>query len=399
MIASVWEVTGFSIPAARYLTLLLTTLLPFSIAITLRPLGLSWAALTIGPGMLIHPSTVQLVASSMQELPAVALGAASVIPLVLLTRWPVVSYISSAFLAAFALVFKPTAAFGCILVAFHMPPRVWLFFGTMALSMFAALSLSIGSNLGLGFESHSYQGAEVEPFSIDLAATLAGSPAFLIVCCAAAFLTYRLPIVGPSRWIPVIFLCFLVIHIVHRPFWSYYAPHLVIPILTLFGVGVAMSIRASHWRSCLGVSALLACGVWLSHGQTTASISTGIPFELRTGSLIRSQVGPVRAILSEDPWLPLAAGAVPVPETVILPWKRVWIGDWTPLHAARAIQDRAPEVVALYPGIATNKAVQAMLKAYRFAGTADGLRIWTSTNLAPVSLQAQGRRDLKAIGL
>lgn len=403
MIAGVWKVTGFSIPAARWLTALLTALIPFSVALTLRPWGLSWAALALGPGMLLHPTIAPILGSCMQDLPAVALGAASVIPLVLLSRWPAASFPASVLVAGFALYFKPTAAFGCVLLAFHLPRRLWMAYGVSVLTWLTwclAISGLVGSDLLRAIAAHSYHGPEVDFFAVRLAGAIAPSASFLCIAAVGAFLSGRFCAPKVAAWIVGSFALFLAIHVLHRPFWDYYSTHLAIPIVVLLGVGIVSAVRARAVSSVVCSSIFLAISAGLSFPTLTSAIYSGVPIAGMAGHAIRTQAGPIRSVLSEEPWLALSADATPVPETVMVPYKRGWIGDWTPLDAARAIQDQQPDVVALRSSTARSRAVRLALAPYRHLGKADGVEIWTSTNLPPVLLPGNGpRAKLRAMGL
>jgi len=396
MIARVWDLTGFSVPAARWLTLAITTLLPISVALALRPWGMSWAASILGPGLLLQPDVCVDLGSSMMELPAFALGAASVIPLILLKTRPNTSLCLSALVASFALVFKPTAAFGCLLLLTHLRPGTWIRYGVGILVGFSAISFASGYDIVRAATSHSYAGPEAQRHGLDLFGLVIASPNFVAACFlgAAAGCFY-----GPPKL--VLGVCgaaalAITIHVVHRPFWSYYAPHMVVPIMLLTGIGI-VSIVKQRRALAFGVSALLlgATGI-MSAPSVLWSVRSGVPVESRACYLIQQQGGTIHRIVSEDPLAPLSIGVTPIPETMIIPGKRVWIGDWTPLDAAAAIQDNAPEVVCLYAFTAGYRPVEAMLRSYRHLGAYQGFEVFVRTNFPVVTLP---KNDLMKLGL
>jgi hypothetical protein len=81
---------------------------------------------------------------------------------------------------------------------------------------------------------------------------------------------------------------------------------------------------------------------------------------------------------------------------MIIPGKRVWIGDWNPVDAAAAIRHQAPEVVVLYRSTSSYRPVQSMLRPYRHLGSYQGFEVYVLTNLPAVILP---KNDLKKLRL
>jgi hypothetical protein len=396
IIARVWDLTGLDVPAARWLTLAITTLLPVSISMALRAWGMSWAASILGPGMLLHPDCSLILGSCMQDLPAVALGASAVVPLVLLRTRPNTALFLSALVASFAMVFKPTAAFGCLLLLTHLRPGTWIRYGAAAVVGFFVISFASGYDIVRAAASHSYAGREAQRHAFDLFGLVMASPSFAAACfvAAAAGCFY-----GPRKLVlGVVGVAALsiTIHLIHRPFWTYYAPHMVVPLLLLTGIGI-VSVLKQRRALAFGFSAILLCFAAITSVPFLLwNIRSGTPVESRACYLIQQQGATVRRIVSEDPWAPLSIGVTPLPETMILPSKRIWIGDWNPNDAAAAIRDQAPEVVVLHSTTASYRPVQAMLRSYRHLGLYQGFEVYVLTNLPPVTLP---KNDLKKLRL
>jgi hypothetical protein len=376
--------------------LAINTLLPVSIALALRPWGMSWAASIIGPGLLLQSDSSPLLGSCMQDLPAVSLGAASIIPLVLLGNHPRIASSLSALIAGFAMVFKPTAAFGCLLLLTHLGPETWIRYGVATVVAFLGVSVACGSDMIRAAASHSYSGPGAQRYALDLAGLLMSSPGFVAVCLVGATAAFFL---GPSKLVFGLsgaLALIILIHLAHRPYWAYYAPHIAVPILVLTGVGIVSAVKQRNAVVFSSAVLLLGGAAIVSFPSVVRIIQSGTTMESRAGFLIRNQVGRIHSVISEDPWCPLAAGVAPLHETVMVPAKRHWIGDWTPNDAALAIRDRVPEVVVLWRATSQHRSVRAMLRPYRYIGEYQGMEVFTSTNLPPVNLP---KNDLKILGL
>ena len=396
LIARLWDVTGFSVPAARWLSLTLGTLLPIAAALALRPWGLSCAASMLGPGLLLQPDVALNLGSAMMETPAFGLGAAAVIPLVLLRQRPLTAFALSVLLASFALVFKATAAFGLLLLLAHLHPREWLRYGVGILVGFSALSFGSGHDIVMSATSHSFSGPDAQRHALDVYGLVFSAPGFVGSCIlgAAAGCFY-----GPRKLVlGLLGACSLsvLIHLIHRPFWSYYAVHMAAPMVLLAGVGFFSVVRHGNLGAVVA-SAVVLCSTWIMTAPAVpSSFRSGAPVESRAAYLLQQQSGAIRRILSEDPWAPVSIGITPLPESMIIPAKRVWIGDWSPAHAARAVIERKPDLVALYPQTSTNRFVIEVLRPFRIVGTYQGFTVFVRTNFPPVELP---RNDLKTLGL
>lgn len=395
MIAGLWDLTGFGVASARWLSLGIGTLLPISIAIALRPWGMSWAASILGPGLLLQPDVILNLGSCMQEIPALALGASAVIPLVLIRTRPNTALCLSALVAGLALVFKPTAAFGCLLLLTHLKPGAWIRYGVATLVAFSAISFVSGYDIVMASTSHSYAGPEAKQHALDLFGLFISSPSFAAACFVgvAAGCFY-----GPSKLVLGVLAVALLaigIHLVHRPFWAYYAPHMAVPIMLLAGIGI-VSMLQQRRAFAFGVCAvLLSLTSIISIPSVLWRVQSGTPIESRACYLIQQQAGPIRRIVSEDSWAPLSIGATPLVETMIIPRKRVWIGDWNPTDIGRAIRDQNPEVVVIYPSTSSYRPVQAMLRPYRHIGRYQGMEVYCLTNIHGVTLPENDLKQLR----
>jgi hypothetical protein len=130
----------------------------------------------------------------------------------------------------------------------------------------------------------------------------------------------------------------LLIHLIHRPFWNYYAVHLVIPLAVLAGVGLVDLCRAlsesqisSLERKFLTFAGALTVAFWVwNQGEravTTYQTSTVITSSPVTKEL-RSLGAAGGTMFSINPIWTFTAQQVQTPtELTIVPLKRAWSGQ------------------------------------------------------------------------
>ena len=339
--AGLFRLCGPSISWGRLLAVLFGALLPLTWAVYWSRQGLGWSAAV--SAMLLWFADYACLGSFMLEAPAYAVGLASLLPLVVAGQgWLPLSI--SAMIAATGLSIKLTASFALVV------PFAWLCQRSLKRAItwgFAAVGLLIlGSLLQPGWSwsamlaSHTNFGAkQAWNYPLDPAVY---ADAWL-VCLLALFaigrgrVTGRLAALTPWLWAGV---AALLIHLFHRPFWSFYDLHLLAPLAVAAGVGAVdlwQALRTasiSRLQRCLAVG--VAAAICLCWGWQQASaiayqrrFSTNFAVSPVTKALRALGEGRHTAYATQPLWT-FAAGRVQTPpELTVLPLKRFWCGQIT----------------------------------------------------------------------
>lgn len=160
----------------------------------------------------------------------------------------------------------------------------------------------------------------------------------------------------------------LAVHWQHRPYWPYYRLHFSIPLAWLGAAGIAEGFRVI-WRAFPPASwtAWLRVGVgWLVWSLAVATALTLAPekiwWELRQLRLkppaqenrhvaaLQAHAAGVRWVFTEDRMSAFRAGLPIPPELAVIPAKRLWSGQLTPVRVRDCLERYRPELVFLSPG-------------------------------------------------
>jgi len=157
----------------------------------------------------------------------------------------------------------------------------------------------------------------------------------------------------------------LAVHWHHRPFWPYYRLHFWIPLAWLGGAGLVEGFRElwrrfppQTWPSRLGFA-----GGWLVWSLAASTALTLAPektwFELRQLRLyplakdqvhvaaLRSQAAGVRWVFTIDKMTAFWAGLPIPPELAVIPTKRHWSGQIRPAEVKEVLERYRPELIYL----------------------------------------------------
>lgn len=155
------------------------------------------------------------------------------------------------------------------------------------------------------------------------------------------------------------------IHLLHHPFWYYYQLHFSIPMAWLGGVAVVQSVRirrepqlaASLWRKCGCGAGLLAWAAVTSLVVTSApvewwdgvtSLRAAVPVrESPTVSALKRRAAGARWIFTNERSAAFWAGLAIPPELAVIPFKRIWSGQITTDEILRSLEKRRPELVLI----------------------------------------------------
>ena len=270
---------GLSYTSGRIVAVLLGMTLPLTLAVYWAKAGLKWAVVpTVIMLWLILPSSF---GAYMLEAPAYAVGIAALLPLILRGdgRWMMVI---SVLLAVLALSIKLTAAFALVV------PFVWLWQKGWRKAVIWGLLVAVFTWFAAWLQpgwSWSAMSASHLELSKDAAAyrlsPLVYAHGWLICTLAVfsiAFRYLRKNLAPIMPWL-VAALMALFIHLIHRPFWSYYSLHLMAPVAVIAGVGMVdlwqwlKTVDFPRWqRQFVGILVIVSCGLWIwqREGQLTA---------------------------------------------------------------------------------------------------------------------------------
>ncbi len=337
--AGLFSVFGPSLSWGRLLVVVFGALMPLSWAAYWSRRGLGWAAAI--SAVLLWLAEYTYLGSFMLEVPAYAVGLASLLPLVI-AGYGWLPLLFSALIAATGLSIKLTAAFALV------APFAWLcqrsFKRALAWGFAAVGLLILGSFLQPGWSwstmlaSHADLGAsQAWNFRFDPGVYADAWLMCLLALFAIAngYVKGRLEALAPWLWAEG---AALLIHLVHRPFWPYYDLHLLAPAAVVAGVGAVELWRAlraagvSRRQRALALGAAAAlCLCWggqqancIAHQWKTSDDFAVSPITKELTRLGRAG----HAEFAIEPLWTFAAGQVQTPpELTILPAKRFWSGQ------------------------------------------------------------------------
>ena len=337
--AGLFRLFGPSISWGRLLVVVIGALMPLTWAAYSSSQSPAWT--TSISTVLLWLSQYTYLGSYMLEVPAYAIGLASLLPLVLAGEGWLPLFIS-AMIAAAGLSIKLTAAFALVV------PFAWLCqrsvkrafaWGLAAVGLLILVSLfEPGWSWDTMLATHANFGAEQALQHRFDAAVYADAwlvCLFALFAIANRYVKGRLQALAPWLWAAG---SALLIHLVHRPFWSYYDVHLLAPLAVVAGVGAvdlwralrAVSISRRQRGLALGAAAAIClCWIWQQAGAMAYQwrVSTDFAFSPITKELRRlGRAG--RTAFAMQPLWTFAAGLVQTPpELTILPLKRFWCGQ------------------------------------------------------------------------
>lgn len=172
----------------------------------------------------------------------------------------------------------------------------------------------------------------------------------------------------------VVFLATVtLVHLVHRPYWSYYYLHFAIPaaMLTGFGVTRALQTGLRAWREnsfftwLRGATALASGFVvlgFLAHDGVRRTVEeieriAAVPRAINSQLVLTMRKYQPRTVwaYSRDPVCTFHAGLVLIPELAVLPDNRFWSGRITHQQVWETVKRFRPEQILLIeevePGI------------------------------------------------
>ncbi len=410
----IWFFTWFgpSLTVGRVLAILLETLLPLTLAIYWSRVGMKWVAIVAIPLLwLILPFKYS---AFMLEAPAYCVGMAALLPLLWRGpgRW---ALCCSAVIAALALTLKLTAAFALVV------PFVWLWqhnwrraiiWGTVTVALLVAGSfLQPGWSWSSMSASHLDLGAkEALTFRFDPLVYAQG----WLVCALAVFaianryVRNELALVVP--WLAAA-LAALCIHLIHRPYWDYYAIHLMTPLVVLAGIGFVDFWRlwkqpdVSRWqRRLAGTFVIGLCGIWTwqqgthvlaDRDQATLLAASPVVKELK----ILGDSGHTE--FSVDPFMTFAAGQPQTPpELTIIPRKRVWAGQVNDTIIAQMLATNHVDAIVLYQNAMKEMVWSNLLSHYLPAARDDTKILFVRRELKPKRINLDEQSEvLHQLGL
>jgi 4-amino-4-deoxy-L-arabinose transferase-like glycosyltransferase len=168
----------------------------------------------------------------------------------------------------------------------------------------------------------------------------------------------------PLVWL----LTVMLIHLEHRPWWSYYYLHFALPLAWLSGYGVAELLRVAwvkaadrtfHARflayGCLGVATLLLALVMAyGGGRLIAEVERiwAVP-RVEESTLVakmRQYADRTRWVYTQETIYPFHAGLTVVPELAVMPRKRFWSGQISKEQILATVKQYRPEQILLDSG-------------------------------------------------
>jgi len=374
--AGLFRSCGPSLSWGRLLTVLFGALLPLTWAAYWSRHGLGWAAVI--SAILLWLADYACLGSFMLEAPAYAVGLASLLPLVLAgPGWLPLSI--SAVIAATGLSIKLTASFALVV------PFAWLCQRSLkrgiAWGLAAVGLLILGSLLQPGW-SWSAMLASQTNFGAKQAWNYPLDPAVYadawLICLLAVFaiargrVTGRLAALAPWLWAAAVAL---LIHLFHRPFWSFYDLHLLAPVAVAAGVGAVdlwQVLRAAsipRWERSLALgaaAALCLCWGWQQGGGIVRQRRFSTDFAASPVTRAVRALGEAHhAAFAMQPLWTFAAGRVQTPpELTVLPLKRFWCGQISNAGVVDALRSNGVGVLVVNESVESVPAWTNLLAGY-----------------------------------
>lgn len=400
------------ISVGRVVVVLLGLSLPLVLAAYQSQLGLRWSApVSVTLLWLALPSAWS---SFMQEAPAYALAIASLLPLLRHSEKASLLLVS-AVIAALALSFKLTAAFGLVV------PFVWLLQRSVARALFwglfAVAVMMLGSwilphwSWKTMIASHLQSGTEANlAYRVDPSAY-----AYSWLLCVLTLVTVggryvhsRLSPVVP--WIAAAVVA-LFVHSFHRPYFKYYELHLLAPLAVLGGIGcvelldwigAGLSSRRARLVTIVGVTLVSALWGWQRIDQISVDRQLSkrfVPSDIvERLQLVRDQG---EAAFSMDPIWTFAAGMVQTPpELTVISLKRIWSGQMNHSCISEQLASNHLGAIVLLHELTMHPGWSNVLSGYAPAGRWGKEIVFTRKDLrfTPIDLSEQ-TQPFRRLGL
>lgn len=413
--AGIFHVFGPSMAVGRIAVVLIGLAMPLTWVLYWSREGVKWAAVL--STVLLWLTVPSVIGSFMLEAPAYAVGTAALVPL-LLGRGRRVPLLGSAVIAALALSLKLTAAFALVV------PFTWLLQRNSRRALMWGVSVValtvVGSLIQPGWSwrmmasSHlNFKAAEIWRYHLDPAVYARG----WLICLLALFaLAYRYL---ANRLAPIIpwlsaGLVALVVHLFHRPFWSYYNLHLMVPVAVLAGVGMVdlwAVLRNSQLprleRGCLtgGVAVLGLLWTW-QQGQQIAASRTGATVVATSPitAQLRSLGAAGHTMFSMNPtWTFAAHQPQTPPELTVIPLKRAWSGQINDAMVAGLLASNRVDAVVLNQNVLTQPVWSNLLAVYVPTARENESILFVRRDLNPkpiaLNLNNETALELRQLGL
>lgn len=160
-----------------------------------------------------------------------------------------------------------------------------------------------------------------------------------------------------------LFLTSVGVHLLHRPYWSYYYLHIAVPMAWICGYALATSfnrMQRTTDQKVLGVSTIRLLGTGLFVLLTIAggarisadltSLARGPTLESDTflEKVLQNRQS-TRWIYSENNLYPFYAGLPTPPELAVIPLTRRWSGNITESEILNVVREYHPEQLVLTP--------------------------------------------------
>lgn len=423
LLKSAFLVFGPSILAARLIAATFGIFMFVAFYQTTR-LGSNLVAAALATFLLLSsPGVLQLSVCVMQEVPTFAMALISVL---LLFEWRrrqrrwLLSF--SAIAMGLALGIKLTA--GLVLPAMFIeillvspgteaPARLRAFVisvlhwtGLTAITFLGLMLLWGQDSVGISYKSH---------FSVETAfglerpqdfpfqtAILLGHSECVIATIVGIVLVFKRrqarEFAMPGVWLATA----SVVHLIHRPWWSYYYLHLAIPMAWFAGFGVgemvrpflelvkkrSLSLSERRTRRAMGLCSLAALALVVSERRLEAAVA-----ELRARTRIASDpvLAEIRQYAGHTHWIYVRytkeayafhAQLLMPPEIAVVSLKRFWSGQITAQEIVDTCKRYRPEQVLFSPGDA-NSEWQDFLKDYSLVYRDIDNLLFVRTSLVP----------------
>ncbi len=413
--ADLFQVFGPSMTVGRIAVVLIGLCLPLTWAIYWSRVGMPWAAV-VSVAML-WLTVPYYSAAFMLEAPAYAVGLAALIPLVWHGNRPL-PWLVSVLLAALALSLKLTAAFALVV------PFAWLCqrntrhalswgFAVVALTVLGSL-IEAGWTWRLMAASHlNFRAEAIWRYHLDPAVYAHAWFVCLLAVFAIAnrYVQNRLSPIVP--WIAAAVTA-LLIHLLHRPFWTYYNLHLLAPMVALAGAGAVdlwellRQTNLSRWE-CRGLaSAVTALGLFWAWQQTqqiamTCRTATVVATSPITEQLRSLEKGGHTAFSMNPTWTFAARQVQTPPELTIVPLKRVWSGQINDTLIAGLLASNHVDALVLNQSVLKQSVWSNLLAAYLPTARQDESILFVRRALKPNPIDLDEANettvDLRRLGL
>jgi hypothetical protein len=393
--AYLFRLFGASLTTGRIAVVALESLLPVTLAVYWSRFGIKWAAVV---SVILLWLTVPLdFTSFMLEAPAYCIGIAALLPLMLHDYKPL-TFGGSVFLASLALSIKLTAVFALVVPFVWLLQRGWqrafmwgaLTVGLAFLGTFIQPGWSWSSMMAshLDFRANQIWAYNFEPTVYARGWLICALSVFSI---ASRYVSNRLSPTMP--WLSAAVIA-LVVHLIHRPFWSYYDIHLITPMAVLAGCGAVDlwqfrgSLKIPRPEGLVAVTAaVLLCVLWVWQQGSQIVAKTAQAEVIANSSItkgLRALADSGHSEFSINPLWTFAAGQTQTPpELTIIPLKRVWSGQLDDKTIAQMLNSNKVDAIVLAHSVLQNPAWTNLLSSYLPTAEDGGNVLFVRRDLRP----------------